>query len=227
MHKPTTPEFDRYADRYEEDMRQSIPAMFAEDEYFSEYKIHYVARRLGDQGVTNFLDFGCGVGHTLCLANAQFPNAQIWGYDVSSQCIELARQRASMAKLTSDLDDLPTGGFDVVFAANVFHHIPFTDRRATMARCKNLLRTDGRIFLFEHNPLNPVTRRIFERCPFDKGAAMLRRRDALALAEAVGLNVVRSDYTLFFPRQLALLRPVESLLAWLPLGAQYCIEMAT
>jgi len=227
MINPSTPEFDQYAARFEEDMRRTIPAAFAEGQYFAEYKIRHVARRLLDQPVKSFLDFGCGVGHSLGFANAQFPNAEIWGYDESSKCIELARQRVGMAKLTSNLDDLPTGGFDVVFAANVFHHIPFANRKAAMARCKSLLGAGGRIFLFEHNPLNPVTRKIFERCPFDKEAAMLRRREVLLLAQAVGLCVMRSDYTLFFPRQLGFMRPAEHMLGWLPLGAQYCIEMAT
>lgn len=225
MTKPSTPEFDQYAERFEEDMRQSIPAAFAEGQYFAEYKIRHVARRLLGHDVTSFLDFGCGVGHSLCFAHAQFPNAELWGYDVSTQCLEFARQRVSIAKLTSDLNNLPTSGFDVIFAANVFHHIPFANRIAVMAQCKSLLRASGRLFLFEHNPLNPVTRRIFERCPFDKGATMLRRREALLLAAAVGLSVIRSDYTLFFPRQLRLLRPFEHMLGWVPLGAQYCVEM--
>jgi 2-polyprenyl-3-methyl-5-hydroxy-6-metoxy-1,4-benzoquinol methylase len=225
MIKPSPPEFDQYAGRFEEDLRQSIPAVFAEGQYFAEYKIRHVVRRLLDHEVTRFLDFGCGVGHGLCLANAQFPNAEIWGYDVSGQCIELARQRAGTAKLTSDLDDLPTGEFDVVFTANVFHHIPFANRMAAMARCKSLLRTGGRIFLFEHNPLNPLTRRIFERCVFDRAAVMLHRREVLQLGAAVGLKIVQADYTLFFPRQLAFLRPWERLLGWLPFGAQYCVEM--
>ena len=225
MTNPSSPEFDQYAERFEEDMRQTIPGIFAEGGYFAKYKILYVARRLSDQRVTRFLDFGCGIGHSLCFAHAQFPNAELWGYDLSAKCIELARRRVGTAKLTSNLDDLPTGGFDVVFAANVFHHIPFADRKVVLARCKSLLRASGRIFLFEHNPLNPVTRKIFDRCFFDRGAVMLHRREVLHLAAAVGLNIGHASYTLFFPRQLAFLRPVERLLGWLPLGAQYCVEM--
>src|SRR5215475_7050243 len=160
----STPEFDRYAERFEEDMRQTIPAVFAEGDYFAEYKILHVARRLSNRRVTSFLDFGCGIGHSLGFAKAQFPDAQIWGYDVSAKCIDLARQRLGAAKLTSDLDDLPMDGFDVVFAANVFHHIPLADRPAVLVRCKSVLRAGGRLFLFEHNPLNPLTRKIFERC---------------------------------------------------------------
>ena len=95
-----------------------------------------------------------------------------------------------------------------------------------LLKCKQLLRDGGSIFLFEHNPFNPVTRLIFERCAFDEGAVMLRLREVKALAESVGLSVTRSDYTLFFPRQLSFLRPMERLLGWLPLGAQYCVEMA-
>jgi 2-polyprenyl-3-methyl-5-hydroxy-6-metoxy-1,4-benzoquinol methylase len=225
MTNPSTPEFDQYADRFEEDMRQTIPEAFAEGQYFTEYKILHVARRLFDREVTSFLDFGCGIGHSLSFVTTQFPNAEIWGYDVSPKCIELARKRVGMAKLTSNLDDLPTGRFDVVFAANVFHHIPFANRKAAMARCKSLLKAGGRIFLFEHNPLNPVTRKIFERCFFDRGAVMLHRREVLQLAETVGLKIGHAGYTLFFPRQLAFLRPVERMLGWLPLGAQYCVEM--
>jgi len=220
-----SPEFDEYANRYDDDLRQSIPGVFAEGEYFAEYKVLHVARRLLNREVTRFLDFGCGTGHSLYFANEQFPKAELWGYDLSARCIEMAQQRAPTAKLTANLNDLPTGGFDVVLAANVFHHIPLGDRKGVMARCKSLIQPEGRLFLFEHNPLNPVTRRIFERCPFDKGATMLRRHEVLSLAKDVGLTVVRSDYTLFFPRQLRRFRPFERTLGWLPLGAQYCVEM--
>ena len=54
---------------------------------------------------------------------------------------------------------------------------------------------------------------------------MLLRREAFALAKAAGLRLIRSDYTLFFPRQLGFLRLFEPMLGWFPLGAQYCVEM--
>src|SRR5262249_9395369 len=124
MTKSSHPEFDQYVERYEEDMRQAMPAAFAEGQYFAEYKMRHVARRLLGYTVTRFLDFGCGVGHSLSFAKALFPNAEIWGYDVSTQCLAVARQRVGRAQLTSDLRVLPASGCDVVFAANVFHHIP-------------------------------------------------------------------------------------------------------
>lgn len=225
MRKSAPPEFDQYASRYELDLQQSIPASFTEDQYFAEYKIKYIARRIERLGFTKLLDYGCGVGRSLGLINKYFPDMELWGYDVSALSIEIAKQLSTKAHLTSNLDELPNFGLDVIFVANVFHHIPPDERVSAMAHCKTLLREGGRLFLFEHNPLNPVTRHIFERCPFDEEASMLRRSDALALAKAVGLRVVQSSYTLFFPRQVAFLRPVERMLGWLPLGAQYCVEI--
>jgi len=220
------PEFDRYARRYEEDLRSSMPAGFAEDRYFAEYKVLYVARRLADDAPRTFLDFGCGIGRSLSLVHEHLPAATLWGYDLSSESVALARERTPGARLTSDIDALPRGHFDVVFAANVFHHIPLAERAGAMATCRDLLREGGRLFVFEHNPLNPLTRRVFERCPFDADAIMLPRAETVALARAAGLAVLRSPYTLFFPRPLSLLRPLEGLLAWIPLGAQYCVELS-
>lgn len=222
----SAPEFDQYAARYETDLQKSIPDFFAEDQYFSEYKIQYMAHRIGDSTPANLLDFGCGIGRNLCLLNEQFPYAKLWGYDVSNQSIEFARQRAAMAHLTSNPDDLPVSRFDVIFVANVFHHIPSAKRREALGQCKRLLRDGGRIYLFEHNPFNPATRFVFDHCPFDEGAVMLSRRESLELAKGAGLSVTHSGYTLFFPRPLAFLRPFERMLCWLPLGAQYCVEMA-
>jgi len=226
MNESSPHEFDRHADRYEADMQQSIPAALAENQYFAEYKIRYVARRMQNNAPSRLLDFGCGIGRSLSLFNLQFPGTELWGYDVSPKSIELARQHRAIANLTSNLADLPLAEFDVIFAANVFHHISSSERKDALARCRDLLRGGGRIYLFEHNPFNPITRFIFERCPFDKGASMLERRKVLLLAKEVGLNVLHSGYTLFFPRQVAVLRPSERMLEWLPLGAQYCVEMA-
>jgi SAM-dependent methyltransferase len=218
------PEFDRHASEYEAQLRESMSAAFAEDRYFAEYKVLYMARRLGDAVPARLLDFGCGIGRSLELLRALFPRTELWGYDVSGESIRVAVERLPGARLTSDLDSLPAG-FDVVFAANVFHHIPAAERRTALEKCAQLLAEGGRIFIFEHNPLNPVTRWVFERCPFDEHAVMLSRRETQDLAAAAGLRVAGSGYTLFFPRPLSWLRFAEPLLAWLPLGAQYCVEL--
>lgn len=225
MTRPPDPEFDRYAAGYEDLLNASLPASQAEDPYFAEYKVRYVAQRMASPA--KVLDFGCGIGKSLPLLRRAFPQAELWGYDVSPDSLRIAHAVSPGALLTGDAASLPQGQFDLVLAANVFHHIPPDEQPLALERCRHLLRPGaGRLFIFEHNPLNPATRWVFERCPFDKNATMIPRNRLRALATAAGLRVERADFTLFFPRQLAWLRPLERWMGGIPLGAQYCVELA-
>ena len=219
-------EFDAHAESYDESLRRILPKSQAEDTWFAEYKVALTKART-KQEPARILDFGCGVGRSLPLLSAYFPNAELWGYDVSEVSLSMAALRAANTHLTSKVETLATGNFDLVIAANVFHHIPLDERVAALQLCARILKPNcGRLFLFEHNPLNPATRWVFERCEFDRGASMLSRRECLALGDAAGLQRIRSDYTLFFPKQLALFRPLEQWMGWIPLGAQYCLEFS-
>lgn len=220
------PEFDRHAEGYEEAIRRSLPQFQVEDGYFTEYKIELLGRHFVGKP-RRVLDFGCGIGKCLPLLEARFAGAEVWGFDVSPVSLEMASKAAPNARLSSDLAALPSASFDIILAANVFHHIPPAERAQAMARCASLLCTQsGRMFLFEHNPYNPATRWVFERCLFDQDAQMLSMRESLGHCAEAGMRALRKDYTLFFPRQLSAFRGLEPLLRWLPLGAQYCLEMA-
>jgi SAM-dependent methyltransferase len=218
-------EFDAHAADYEADLQASLPEMLSEGDYYSRYKVEIVFESQKRTKSLTILDFGCGVGLTLQLFSDYFPDATLWGYDVSLLSIEHARQRVPFVSLTANLRDLPEEYFDVVFVANVLHHIPRDARLPVIKMCRNLLKDTGRIYVFEHNPYNPVTRGVFERCPFDQEAEMLSRGALLELASLADLSVAAKRYTLFFPKQLAVLRRMESLLGWLPIGAQYCVEL--
>jgi hypothetical protein len=50
---------------------------------------------------------------------------------------------------------------------------------------------------------------------------MLPRREVRALGRDAGLKLAAGGFTLFFPPALRVFRGLESLLAWLPLGAQH------
>ena len=216
-------EFDKFAKSYDHVLRESMPDGMAEDGYFARYKVDLMAKRMRGRVVDTVLDFGCGIGRSLGFIREAFPAARITGFDESPQSIEVAKQ-ASDARLTSDWKAVSGEPFDCIFAANVFHHIAPGERAVWLERCGRALSARGRLFWFEHNPLNPVTRRVFERCPFDNGASMIARGDALDLMKDAGLHASRTGYTLFFPRPLALLRPLEPMLRHIPLGAQYYIE---
>jgi len=219
-------EFDGHALGYVRDMENALPGVFAEGDYFSRYKVELVAARCATRQVRRVLDFGCGIGLALSHLVDHLPAAEVWGYDVSHVSLDHARLRAPAARFVSAIEDMQKAYFDLIFVANVFHHIPLEARLSAMRTCRDLLADSGSIFLFEHNPYNPVTRWVFERCPFDEDAEMLKRRAAIALAEQAGLRVVDKRYTLFFPKPLAVFRKLEPMISWLPLGAQYCVELA-
>ena len=219
------PEFDQYAVKYDSVLGESIPDGLNEDVYFAEYKVALMASRMKKMP-TRILDFGCGAGRSLPYLEKHFPEAELWGYDVSPLSLRVASERVPSARLFSDWASVVGIQFDAIIAANVFHHIPQVQRQLALAQCYDALSSEGQIFLFEHNPYNPATRWIFERCPFDADAEMLTLRTAIGLANKVGLRTEEHGYTLFFPRPLAFLRGLEPWLRRLPFGAQYYVQMA-
>lgn len=220
------PEFDQFAENYNEVLADSMPAGLAEDRYFAEYKIQIIADRLKGRPVKRILDYGCGAGRSLVFLKAFFPDAEIWGYDVSGDSLKEAAIANPDATLHSDLNAITDGCFDAILMANVMHHIPLDQRSNAMEVCREKLGKDGAMFVFEHNPYNPLTRHVFERCPFDVDAEMLNLRTMVQLARDSNFSITRSAYTLFFPKPLKFLRPAERALQKLPLGAQYYVQLA-
>jgi len=220
------PEFDQYARQYDQVLGESIPESLNEDGYFAEYKVALMAARLGNRKPARILDFGCGAGRSLPYLEQYFPDAELFGYDLSSASLEIAAIRTPGATLFSDWGNISTMRFDVIIAANVFHHIPVERHLEALILCRQVLAEGGQMFLFEHNPLNPVTRWIFERCPFDEDAEMLKLKTTLDLTRKAGFSSEQHGYTLFFPRPLAFLRGIEPWLKHLPLGAQYYVQLA-
>lgn len=218
--------FDRYADTYDQLLDSSIPDALRENAYFAEYKVALMARRLRMASIKRILDFGCGLGRSLFFMHQYFPDAELYGFDLSPVSLDLAKRKMPQAILTTKWSEISSVKYDCIFAANVFHHIAKEERKLAMVNCHNLLAQDGHFFLFEHNPFNPITRRIFERCPFDQDAEMLFKSEVEALANLADLRVVDSAYTLFFPKQMAFLRGFEPALRRLPIGAQYYVELA-
>lgn len=86
------------------------------------------------------------------------------------------------------------------------------------------MRPDGHFFLFEHNPLNPLTRHAVDTCPFDENAVLIRAGAMRARVAEAGFAGTDLAYRVFFPRALSWLRPVERLLTIVPFGAQYYVH---
>jgi len=220
-----TSEFDRFARTYNKNLQDAMPAGLEDGEYFASYKTEYVANEMAGREVSRILDFGCGAGRSLQHLATAFPRSELHGFDPSVESIRIARKQYPLAKFSTDWSDVATFQYGLILAANVFHHIEREQIPQWLSRCREVLTDNGDLFLFEHNPLNPITRRVFERCIFDQDAQMIAREDLEKWSRDAGLAIVVAKYTLFFPKPLRLLRPLERWLRWLPFGAQYCLRL--
>jgi SAM-dependent methyltransferase len=216
-------EFDRYGESYEAAVDEAISFAGQEHGFYLEAKARRLlelARRHLGPGRPSALDVGCGPG----LFDRHLGSGlELHGVDVSPTMVERAREVNPEASYrVYDGRRLPYGDakLDVVFAVCVLHHVDPPDRPALVAEMARVTRPGGLVLVFEHNPLNPLTRRVVRDCAFDEGVELLGRRELERLYRGAGLELVGTEYLLFFPWRMDAL---ERRLTWLPLGAQYVV----
>lgn len=225
--RQTPIDFDDYAGIYRELLNSSIGLSGESADYFNLYKLNSLRRWL--PGVDRFkliLDYGCGTGELASLTAKAFPKASVYGYDISSKSIGVAQEKWRNLKNLCFSNELPSQiDFDLIIAANVFHHIPPQDHRERVFLLKGMTAQEGQIAVFEHNPLNILTQHTVKNCAFDADAKLILLSSFVRLAEACGLNVYFKRYIVFFPRFLRCLRWLEPHLGSLPIGAQYMLVL--
>jgi len=218
-------DFDDFAEEYGT-IQDTHLRFFGEDmAYFADLKAK-TARDLAGPGPRRILEYGCGTGMNIPRIAARFPGAVVAGSDVSEKSLRVAqRMNPEVAFFVAgEKAGAPREPFDLVVAANVLHHVPPPERGGVVAEMRSLLASGGSIMIFEHNPYNPVTRRLVSTCPFDRDAILLTPRETEMLLAAAGFSVRARRYILFFPAFLRALRFLEKPLGFLPLGGQYCIH---
>ena len=223
MH-PQKVDFDQYAADYDTKLGDDLK-FFEESSYFAEYKIKILRDEFKSTPV-NILEYGCGIGRNLIFISKYFPDSNIYGCDISVKSLEIAGKSNPTVNLFKIEDSelaKHENQFDLIFISCVFHHIEPPLRRNSMNKIKSLLKPGGMLYIFEHNTLNPVTRKIVRECPWDEDAILLKPAELKTLFKNSNLTFKKLKYTLFFPAFLKFLRPLEKLLAWFPLGGQYYI----
>jgi SAM-dependent methyltransferase len=222
-------EFDRYSNSYREAVEDSIGFTSAGLDFFTAAKadvlLELAEGRVGPPGQLAFLDLGCGPGETDRLLEGRV--GRLAGVDIAPKMLESARRRNPWVDYRGFAPgkEIPfePESFDVCFAVCVLHHVPPAERVPLVSEVKRVCKRGGLIVLFEHNPLNPLTRRAVHGCEFDRDAELFTRRSASRILRDAGLSDRDGRYILFFTRESGLLRGIERRLGWLPLGAQYAV----
>jgi SAM-dependent methyltransferase len=222
-------EFDRFADEYEIQHKRNIAITGESPDFFAAYKILELLNFTSHLPIlpAKILDFGSGIGNSVPFFRKFFPDALLICADASSRSIELSRKRFAerehYALIAGREIPLEDNVFDVTFSACVFHHIAHEDHARWLTEMLRVTRPGGLLAIFEHNPLNPLTVRAVNTCPFDENAKLIRAKTLLKSIGGAGWDCPEVRYHLFFPRLLAGLRFTEKYLRWFPLGAQYSV----
>jgi len=138
------------------------------------------------------LDFGCGDGLLTHFIQNTFYKAQISGVDSNKYLIEHAQEEFPLITfehiLTASLP-FTDGTFDLIYAVDVFHHIPPKEHAKYVAELMRVLKSHGRIILFEVNPYNPFVYFQFKKNPLEKNSTLLRPSYASQLFQTHNCNV--------------------------------------
>ncbi|HEX2788187.1 MAG TPA: class I SAM-dependent methyltransferase [Ignavibacteria bacterium] len=218
-------DFDQYADVYEKTLEDDLKFFGEENSYFAEYKIKLVEELLSSPS-KNILEYGCGIGRNVKFFKQYFPNANVEACDISEKSLEIAKKENPDVKFNLISDEFVNqnaGKFDLIFVSCVFHHIEPSLRHGAITNISKLLKSKGKLFIFEHNPYNPVTLKIVKDCVWDADAILLKPQETKELISYAGLKLDKMNYTLFFPAFLKSLRFMENYLRFIPMGGQYFV----
>lgn len=217
-------DFDNYTKDYNQMLRKQTGFFTLNEAYFAQYKVQ-IARDKTPREPRRVLEFGCGIGGNIPYLRRAFPSAEIMGSDISAKSLDAARVENPDIYFWREGDtDNEQGNFDMIFVAGVFHHIPPSERYSVARLLFSRLVPGGLVFVFEHNPYNPMTQRIVSNCPYDEGVVLLKPKDLKDILLQGGLKVEEKRFSLFFPPWLKLALPFEQYFGWLPLGGQYWIR---
>ena len=216
--------FDNYSNEYN-DIMQEQHKMFGDVSYYSEYKAKITKDLVGNKKNLKILEFGCGIGRNLSYLAEISEYCEVYGYDISPESLKIAERENPNAHIITSEQELEeySESFDLIFIAGVYHHIAVGLRESITTNIRKLLKDDGKLVIFEHNPYNPVTRHLVNTCEFDADAVLLEKSELIKLFVDNNFTKRSDGYALFFPPKLKKLNFLEKYLKRLSLGGQYYV----
>ena len=223
---PENVEFDEMSENLDDLLKEGLGIFAKFRESMIEYKAEYLKYLLPTEPKT-ILDYGCGAGLYTPYLKKHFPHTMIYGCDVSSKSIEVAKRKYPEYEFStiSHVDDLEKYKeiIDCVFINCVLHHIPPMEHEKYITGIYNNMRKGAYLIIFEMNMINPLVKNFVNKTPIDKNATMLKSSYCKNTVEKCFMGEVKLRYSYFFPWRNKFLVGIEHKLGFLPLGAQYYI----
>jgi ubiquinone/menaquinone biosynthesis C-methylase UbiE len=229
MDNRTFDDFDAYAKNYRDIHSQNVQLSGADSYYFAEQRVVMLQAYEKNESL-QVLDLGCGDGASEIFIQQYFSNWKVEGIDVSKESIAMA-EKQGIANASFNVYDgihipFADSSFDIIFVAGVLHHVEFSLHDAMIKEMKRVLKAGGRLLIYEHNPLNPLTRYLVKTCVFDKDAKLLRCGYLKKILLKQQFRIDTTVYFIFFPPKglFKKMLPLEKFLQWLPLGGKYFVR---
>jgi len=223
-------EFGRFSSGdYDSQCSQGLKFSGESRDYFANGRLFHLKKwwdKAGRSEPKIILDYGCGTGETTVLLAMIYPSAKVIGCDVSTTFVAHAKQKYSNERISFQLvvdKKLECPPAQLIHTNGVIHHIPLNQRDGVFNMLSRCLAVDGILAVFENNPINPGTRLVMAKIPFDRDAIPVNYWEVKNLMRKAGLRPINVSFLFYFPKLLAFLRPFERCLVKLPLGAQYVV----
>jgi 2-polyprenyl-3-methyl-5-hydroxy-6-metoxy-1,4-benzoquinol methylase len=210
--------FDNYANNYENEISKNLVFFENDLNYYYIKKVEILKNELRHDP-KNILDFGSGIGALSRHLINKFPKSNIFAHDESKKSLDLLKKNIPKINCLYNLNI--NQKFDLILLSNVIHHVKSSDRNKLFKKLFSLLETDGILFIFEHNPYNPITLRIVANCEFDADAELIKKKELIKILSNNNFIKLSSGYIHFFPSNIGFMFKFEKLLKWFFLGAQY------
>ena len=228
-------EFDKHASSYDGGLNNPLKRLVGSSpDQFIAVKARWLLRREPSMtaGGLAVLDYGCGAGDLMRVLSNIGVRASFAGCDVSAGMLAEAEKRwpqvcgprADAGGPGGRTHTLRRCQFDVAMISAVLHHVPVAERPAVYTELGRVLKPGGRLYVFEHNPRNPLVRYVVARTPIDENAILLDHREVRQGLLDAARYELKTDYLMFMPPGIAFLRGIDRVLGWLPLGAQYAVS---
>lgn len=219
-------EFDGYNETYDLAVNRAIAFSGQKVESFVRAKANDLLRTISagfdSPSRVSLLDVGCGIGNYHPLLTPAV--GAVSGVDVSAACIAKARERnptVAYSVYEGDRLPYPDDQFDVTFCVCVLHHVPPDRWPQFVSEMCRVTRAGGLVVVYEHNPKNPLTRKVVRDCAFDRDAVLLTMAQTRELLTSAGCSEVTTNSILTLPPLGSFVEKLDGLFARLPFGSQY------
>jgi ubiquinone/menaquinone biosynthesis C-methylase UbiE len=109
-----------------------------------------------DGRVERILDLACGIGQAATWFKQRFPQAEVWGLDLSAPMVRYAHKRAvdlglevHFTQRLAEDTKFPDNHFDIIFVYLLFHEVPWPVSQQIVREVHRILRLGGVFAIFD------------------------------------------------------------------------------